>query len=408
MSFEGSLMRNRVAVFCLLGIAALFAAPAAAAEWAPGVYYPTGTLVTYQGPTYRCIQGHTSQVGWQPPATPALWTPQTSATATATVRPTTRPTARPTTRPTMRATLRPTTRPRVPATATVTARPTASPTAAYTPTPTSPSQVAPWAPNTFYPVSAVVTYAGFTYRCLQAHTSMVGREPPNIPALWMRYEGPTLNVGPFPAVVGVGKPTTVTASLNGFTGTVNWQIVVKDTSTGQTQSTSSPIFTPHHYDPASSAATSLNWTFTAARPGSVVFEVQVHGQAFQPSCLCYQPTTLTRASMITSSGAPILTVTQQGEVDCNNNFVQPIQMSWTNGGFAWCQYRLSFQPNNPDGSCCTAPYQVVGTFGSSTMSYTVTDKTKTGMYKVEGMCTGQPTMSASPGYGVFLAPLECP
>ncbi len=35
-----------------------------------------------------------------------------------------------------------------------------------------------------YTVSALVTYGGHTYRCLQAHTSQVGWEPPNVPALW--------------------------------------------------------------------------------------------------------------------------------------------------------------------------------------------------------------------------------
>jgi hypothetical protein len=33
-------------------------------------------------------------------------------------------------------------------------------------------------------VGAIVTYGGGSYRCLQAHTSLVGWEPPNAPALW--------------------------------------------------------------------------------------------------------------------------------------------------------------------------------------------------------------------------------
>lgn len=43
---------------------------------------------------------------------------------------------------------------------------------------------AAWAPNTAYSVNALVTYGGHTYKCLQAHTSLVGWEPPNTPALW--------------------------------------------------------------------------------------------------------------------------------------------------------------------------------------------------------------------------------
>jgi len=32
-----------------------------------------GDIVTYSGRRYRCWQTHTSQVGWEPPKTPALW-----------------------------------------------------------------------------------------------------------------------------------------------------------------------------------------------------------------------------------------------------------------------------------------------------------------------------------------------
>jgi hypothetical protein len=41
-----------------------------------------------------------------------------------------------------------------------------------------------WAPNTAYAVSDTVTYSGSTYTCRQAHTSLVGWEPSNVPALW--------------------------------------------------------------------------------------------------------------------------------------------------------------------------------------------------------------------------------
>ncbi|QAA33654.1 glycosyl hydrolase family 18 protein [Clostridium manihotivorum] len=41
--------------------------------WAPNTYYAVGTLVTYNGLTYVCLQSHTSQIGWEPSAVPALW-----------------------------------------------------------------------------------------------------------------------------------------------------------------------------------------------------------------------------------------------------------------------------------------------------------------------------------------------
>ncbi|WP_309114902.1 carbohydrate-binding protein [Saccharothrix sp.] len=41
--------------------------------WQPGATYAIGSLVTYSGVGYRCLQGHTAQTGWEPPNVPALW-----------------------------------------------------------------------------------------------------------------------------------------------------------------------------------------------------------------------------------------------------------------------------------------------------------------------------------------------
>ncbi|WP_157255009.1 carbohydrate-binding protein [Nonomuraea typhae] len=44
-----------------------------APEWSAGKQYAAGDLVTYSGRTYRCLQPHISQPGWEPANTPALW-----------------------------------------------------------------------------------------------------------------------------------------------------------------------------------------------------------------------------------------------------------------------------------------------------------------------------------------------
>src|SRR5579872_6853233 len=46
--------------------------------WAANVAYAVGNQVTYQDSThpehlYKCQQAHTSEIGWEPPNTPALW-----------------------------------------------------------------------------------------------------------------------------------------------------------------------------------------------------------------------------------------------------------------------------------------------------------------------------------------------
>jgi chitinase len=52
--------------------------------------------------------------------------------------------------------------------------------------PASAQCAAGWAPNTSYSVNTQASYSGRNYRCQQAHTSLVGWEPPNAPALWLR------------------------------------------------------------------------------------------------------------------------------------------------------------------------------------------------------------------------------
>ncbi|MFF2751176.1 M4 family metallopeptidase [Kitasatospora sp. NPDC058048] len=41
--------------------------------WTAGTTYQAGDIVTYNGVSYRCLQGHTALVGWEPPNVPALW-----------------------------------------------------------------------------------------------------------------------------------------------------------------------------------------------------------------------------------------------------------------------------------------------------------------------------------------------
>ncbi|GGX31600.1 serine protease [Streptomyces malachitofuscus] len=41
--------------------------------WSAGTVYQPGDTVTYGGASYRCLQGHQAQTGWEPPNVPALW-----------------------------------------------------------------------------------------------------------------------------------------------------------------------------------------------------------------------------------------------------------------------------------------------------------------------------------------------
>jgi len=54
------------------------------------------------------------------------------------------------------------------------------------PPPPPPAPGGTWRPNVAYSIGNSVTYGGLSYRCIQAHTSLPGWEPPNVPALWQR------------------------------------------------------------------------------------------------------------------------------------------------------------------------------------------------------------------------------
>jgi hypothetical protein len=45
----------------------------AGGTWQPDHAYQPGDTVTFDGRGYRCLQGHTSQITWEPPNVPALW-----------------------------------------------------------------------------------------------------------------------------------------------------------------------------------------------------------------------------------------------------------------------------------------------------------------------------------------------
>ncbi|HEY2498403.1 MAG TPA: carbohydrate-binding protein [Candidatus Angelobacter sp.] len=87
------------------------------------------------------------------------------------------------------------------------------------PTPAPAQTVPAWAPNTAYAVGALVTYQSVEYKCLQAHTSQVGWEPPNVPALWQPVSGsPTPTPTPVPTATPTPTPAPTPTPTPGGTG----------------------------------------------------------------------------------------------------------------------------------------------------------------------------------------------
>jgi chitinase len=76
---------------------------------------------------------------------------------------------------------------------------------------------AAWAPNVSYSVGAKVSYSSRNYTCQQAHTSQVGWEPANVPALWV--DNGSCTGGTPPPTATPTRTNTPTSTPTGATAT---------------------------------------------------------------------------------------------------------------------------------------------------------------------------------------------
>jgi hypothetical protein len=285
-------------------------------------------------------------------------------------------------------------RPTATFTPTATTRPT--PTSRVRPTPTTPST--PWAPGVFYGVGAHVTYNGPTYRCLQSHTSSVGHEPPNVPALWQQVAnaGPYTTVNTSKTSVAIGDTVVVTAYTTA--GMPSFSITVKDVATGQAQDPSNPIFTPAQPASQVPGGNTASWTLTAARAGTVVFVVVANGEINDPACGCWRFAPVTGQSFQVVSGGPVLSVSG-GQYNCQAQLMNPQRLTWspvTAAQYYDVQFSRTFS-----GSYQSIARSLTGT------TYDVWDPSMNGYYKIKAVTSAAVVYSSA--MGAFLGtPGACP
>ncbi len=102
--------------------------------WKPGLSVQVGDVYSYSAFLWRCLQAHTTQGDWTPDVVPALWRKVEVISET---------------------------------------------------------EARVWQAGVDYAVGDEVAYPdadGSFFSCLQAHTSLAGWEPPNVPALWKAKE----------------------------------------------------------------------------------------------------------------------------------------------------------------------------------------------------------------------------
>jgi hypothetical protein len=109
------------------GTGRIWDVPAGAAVWRSGTAYAVGDVAIFDGVPWTCLQAHTSQNAWTPPAVPALWSIQGQGGG-------------------------------------------------------GPVE---WVAGEAVAIGDQRVFEGTTYEVIQAHTTQTGWEPPNVPALWV-------------------------------------------------------------------------------------------------------------------------------------------------------------------------------------------------------------------------------
>src|SRR5262245_40269705 len=126
----------------------------------------------------------------------------------------------------------------------------------------------PWAPGVAYAVNDTVTYGGIVYKCIQAHTSQTGWEPPNVPALWGPVGTPT-----------AGGATATPPKTNTPTGPTNTPTRTPTRTNTPTGPTNTPTRTPTRTNTPSGAGCWTPWVSTTAYVGGS--QVSYNGQNYQ-------------------------------------------------------------------------------------------------------------------------------
>src|SRR5438105_10681494 len=102
----------------------------------------------------------------------------------------------------------------------------------------APAQTVPaWQPNTAYAAGALVMFNSVEYKCIQAHTSQVGWEPPNVPALWQPVSGtpaPSPTPTPTPTPAPTPTPTPTPPPSGGGTCVAAWNSTLAYCNTATT------------------------------------------------------------------------------------------------------------------------------------------------------------------------------
>ena len=123
-----------------------------------------------------------------------------------------------------------------------------------------------WTAGTAYSVGQVVSYGSplYTYTCRQAHTALLGWEPPNVPALWLVGD-PVTNpsVAPSPSPTATPQPSVAPSVAPSIAPSVAPSVAPSSTPTATPVSS---VWTPGTYYVVGQLVSYANVAYTCRQP----------------------------------------------------------------------------------------------------------------------------------------------
>ncbi|BCJ95496.1 hypothetical protein acsn021_30650 [Anaerocolumna cellulosilytica] len=201
-----------------------------------------------------------------------------------------------------------------------------------------------WAPYVSYSVGAIVSYNGSNYRCRQAHTSLTGWEPSNVPALWEQGGSAALQVA------------TPSFSLAGGTYTAAQKVSISCATDGATIRYTTDGSTP--------TASSLQYTGAISVMSSITIKAIAMAAGKNNSNIASATYTISTTPPPAGTGSKLLV----GYWHNFDNGLTPV-MTLRNVSTKWDVIHVAFADIAGDGTVSFTPFNATDASFSSDVAY---------------------------------------
>lgn len=231
----------------------------------------------------------------------------------------------------------------------------------FTAVPLTALGAASWEPNTVYKTGDIVTYGTDSYQCVQGHTSLVGWEPPNVPALWSKQSGPADTQPPT-------VPTDVTASnITSSSVTLSW--------TASTDNVDVTGYEVYNGSTLAGSSTTTSYTATGLSASTAYTFTVIAKDAAGNRSPASAPVNVTTSEPIVDTESP----TVPTHLTASAITTSSVSLSWTasTDNVGVTGYDI-FNGTTLSGSSTTPSYMVTGLTPETSYTFTVKAKDAAG------------------------------